>query len=139
MQVHAYLSFDGRCEEALKYYEKTLGAKLGLVMRFSESPDKPPPGMLPPGAENKIMHSELHIGDTLVMATDGNCAGKPSFSGISLAISVGQEADARRLFDALAKDGQVQMPLGKTFFSPAFGMLVDRFGINWMVVTDQKT
>lgn len=138
MQVQAYLFFDGRCEEAIEFYKQTLGAKLGMLMRFRESPEASAPGMVPPGAEDKVMHAAFTIGDTLVMASDGNCTGKPSFSGFALSITATSETEAKRLFDALAKDGQVQMPLTKTFFSPAFGMLADRFGMNWMVVVEQK-
>ena len=134
MIVQAYLSFDGRCEEAVEFYRRALGAEVTMLMRFKESPDAPPPGMVPPGAENKVMHASLRIGETVVMASDGRCTGKPSFQGFCLSISVANEAEADRVFAALADGGNVQMPLGKTFFSPRFGMVGDRFGVSWMVI-----
>lgn len=137
MQVQPYLFFDGRCEEAIEFYKRAVGATQVMMMRNRESPEPPPPGMLPPGSENKIMHASLRIGDTEVMCSDGHCGGKPSFEGFSLAISAGSEADAKRIFGALAEGGEVRMPLTKTFFSPAFGMLADRFGVGWMVMVPQ--
>jgi PhnB protein len=134
MQVQQYLFFDGRCDEAIEFYGKTLGAKVEGLMRYKDSPEPIPPGMLPPGAENKVMHSSFKIGDTTVMASDGNCAGKPSFQGFSLALNARDEAEAKRLFGVLGDGGQVQMPLAKTFFSPAFGMVADRFGVSWMII-----
>jgi PhnB protein len=135
MKVQPYLFFDGRCEEAIEFYKKALGAEVLMLMRFSDSPDPPPPGMVPPGSENKIMHSAMRIGETEVMASDGHCMGKAAFQGVSLSVSASSEAEADRLFNALAEGGQVQMPIGKTFFSPRFGMVADRFGVSWMVVT----
>jgi PhnB protein len=134
MDVQAYLFFDGRCEEALSFYQRVLGAELTMMMRFKEAPDGPPPGSVPAGSENKVMHAALRIGDTTVMASDGRCQGKPSFQGFALCITVENEAQADRTFAALADGGQVQMPLGKTFFSPRFGMVADRFGVSWMVI-----
>jgi PhnB protein len=134
MKVQPYLFFDGRCEEAIEFYKKVLGAEVLMLMRFNESPD-PPPGMIPPGSENKIMHFCLRIGETEVMASDGRCMGKPAFQGVSLSLDVASEAEADRLFNALGEDGQVQMPIGKTFFSPRFGMVADRFGVSWIIVT----
>ena len=139
MKVQPYLFFDGRCEEAIEFYKKALGAEVLMLMRFSDSPDPPPPGMVPPGSENKIMHSAMRIGDTEVMASDGHCMGKAAFQGVSLSVSASSEAEADRLFKALADGGQVQMPIGKTFFSPRFGMVADRFGVSWMVVTTPTT
>src|SRR5919106_1623823 len=133
MQVQPYLFFNGRCEEAVEFYRGALGAKVEMLMRYKDSPDPPPPGMVPPGSENKVMHASLRIGDTTVMASDGNCSGQPRFQGFSLSISVADCAEAERRFKALADGGQVQMPLTKTFWSPCFGMLVDRFGVGWMV------
>jgi len=134
MLVQPYLFFDGRCEEALDFYRTALGAEVTFLLRYKDSPDPPPPGMVPPGSEEKIMHANLRIGDSEVMASDGCNAGQPSFAGFSLSISVADEAEADRVFAALAEGGQVRMPLGKTFFSPCFGMLADRFGIGWMVI-----
>jgi PhnB protein len=135
MKVQPYLFFDGRCEEAIEFYKKALGAEVLMLMRFSDSPDPPPPGMVPPGSENKIIHSAMRIGETEVMASDGRCMGKPTFQGVSLSLSASNEAEADRLFNALGDGGQVQVPIGKTFFSPRFGMVADRFGVSWMVVT----
>jgi PhnB protein len=134
MRVEPYLFFDGRCEEAIEFYRKTLGAEVTALIRYKESPEPPPPGMVPPGSENKVMHSNLRIGETMVMASDGNCRGKPSFQGFSLSVTAPNEAEADRMFAALADGGQVQMPLGKTFFSPRFGMVADRFGVSWMII-----
>jgi PhnB protein len=134
MQVQSYLFFDGRCEEAIEFYKKTLGAKVEMLMRFKDSPEPAQPGMVPPGAENKVMHTSFRIGDTVLMASDGRCLGKPTFQGFSLSLTVPNEAEAKRLFAALGDGGQVQMPLTKTFFSPQFGMVADRFGVSWMVI-----
>ncbi len=134
MLIQPYLFFDGRCEEALDFYRRAVGADVEMLMRYRESPDPPPPGMVPPGSEDKVMHASLRIGDTVVMASDGCNAGRPSFQGFSLSLSVGDEAEADRVFAALSDGGQVQMPLGTTFFSPRFGMLTDRFGVGWMVI-----
>jgi len=133
-KIEAYLFFDGRCEEAIEFYRRTLGAELLMMMRFKESPEPPQPGMCPPNSENKIMHSSFRIGETTIMASDGCCSGKTSFQGFSLSITVKTEAEAERLFNALADGGQVQMPLAKTFYSPRFGMTADRFGVSWMVM-----
>jgi PhnB protein len=134
MQIEPYLFFEGRCEEAIEFYRKSLGAEVEMMMRYRESPDPPPPGMIPPGSEDKIMHASLRIGGALVMASDGNCSGQARFGGFSLSISVPDAATADRFFAALADGGQVQMPLGKTFFAPYFGMVVDRFGVGWMII-----
>ena len=138
MLVQPYLSFNGRCEEAIEFYRKAVGAEVVMMMRFKESPEPPPPGMVPPGSENKIMHSSLRIGDSTVMATDGGCQGDVNFQGFSLSLTVPSEAEADRVFAALAEGGQVRMPLTKTFFSPRFGMLADRFGVGWMVIAEHK-
>ena len=138
MLVQPYLSFNGRCEEAIAFYRKAVGAEVLMMMRFKESPEPPPPGMVPPGSENKIMHSSLRIGDSTVMATDGGCQGNASFQGFSLSLTVPSEAEADRVFASLAEGGEVRMPLTKTFFSPRFGMLADRFGVGWMVIVEHK-
>jgi PhnB protein len=134
MKVQPYLFFNGRCEEAIEFYKETLGAEVLMLMRFSESPDAPPPGMVPPDWENKIMHSCLRVGETEIMASDGCSTGTFSFQGVSLSLEVASEAEADRLFHALGEGGQVQMPIGKTFFSPRFGIIADRFGVSWMIV-----
>jgi len=137
MQIQPYLFFDGRCEEALEFYRSALGAEVTMLMRFKESPE-PPQCPLPPGAEDKIMHSSFRIGETTAMASDGLCQGQPSFQGFSLSLTVPNETEADRLFAALAEGGQVQMPLAKTFFSPRFGMVADRFGVSWMIVVEPR-
>jgi PhnB protein len=134
MKVQSYLNFDGRCEEAIEFYRKTLGAEVTMLMRFKDSPEPCAPGMVPPGAESKIMHSSFRIGDTEVMASDAGCGGKANFQGISLALTVADDAEAKRRFAALTDGGQVQMPLTKTFFSSSFGVVADRFGVSWMIV-----
>jgi len=132
--VQAYLFFEGRCEEAIEFYRRALGAEVDMLMRFKDSPEPPKPGCVPPGSDNKIMHASFRVGATTVMASDGRCTGKPSFQGFSLSLTVTAEAEAERLFAALADGGQVQMPLAKTFFSPRFGMVADRFGVWWMIL-----
>ena len=133
MQVQPYLFFEGRCEEALAFYAKAIGAKVVDLMRFKDSPEPPPPDMCPPGSGDKVMHASFTIGDSTVMASDGRASGQSNFKGFALSLPAPDEAEARRLFGALGEGGQVVMPMGKTFWSPAFGMLVDRFGISWMV------
>lgn len=135
MLIQPYLFFDGRCEEAIEFYRQALGAEVTMLLRYKDAPDKPPEGMVAPGSDNKVMHASLQIGATTLMASDGGCSGKPpSFGGFSLSITAPTAVEADRLFNALATGGQVQMPLGKTFFSPRFGMVVDQFGVPWMVV-----
>jgi PhnB protein len=133
MLIQPYLFFDGRCEEAAEFYHRTLGAETAMLLRYKDAPDAPPPGMVPPGSEDKVMHMCFRIGDTTVMASDGGCGGKPSFQGFSLSLTVRDNAEADRVFASLADGGQVRMPLGKTFFSPRFGMVADRFGVSWMI------
>jgi PhnB protein len=134
MHVQPYLNFDGRCDEALEFYKKALDAKVGMLMRFKDAPDK---SMITPGSENKVMHSQVQVGDTTLLMSDGRCTGNANFHGIALAISVDSEAEAEKTFTALADGGQVQMPLTKTFFSPRFGMLSDKFGVGWMILVAQ--
>jgi len=130
--IQPYLFFGGRCEEALEFYRSALGAQVSILMRYKESPEPPVPGMLPPGFENKIMHATFHIGGTTLMASDG-CEEGAKFGGFNLSLAVPNEAEADRAFAALANGGQVKMPLAKTFWSPRFGMLTDRFGLDWMI------
>jgi PhnB protein len=134
MQVQPYVFFDGRCEEALEFYRKALGAEVTALLRFKDGPQPAQPGMVPPGAENKVMHANFRVGDTQIMASDGRCTGKPSFQGFSLSLALSDDAEAERLFAALGDGGQVQMPLSKTFFASRFGMVADRFGVSWMLV-----
>lgn len=132
-RIHPYLFFSGRCEEALEYYQRTIGAQVEMKMRFQESPDPVPEGRLQPGFENKIMHASFRVGDMTIMASDG-CDDKTSFSGFRLVLSVGSEDDANRIFNALAEGGQVDMPLTPTFWSPCYGMVTDKFNVGWMVM-----
>ena len=138
MNVQPYLFFEGRCEEALEFYTKALGTNVDMLMRMHEAPEPPPPGMMPPGSENKVMHASFHVGDTEVMVSDGRCSGQPKFDGFSLSITAADETDARRKFEAMADGGEVTMPLGKTFWSPLFGMVTDRYGVGWMVMVAQQ-
>lgn len=135
MSLTPYLFFAGRCEEALEFYKKALGAEVEMMMRFRESPESPPPGTVAPGSEDKIMHCCFRVAGASVMASDG-CAseGEPRFEGFSLSVTANDEADAKRKFSALAEGGEVRMPLGKTFFAKAFGMVQDRFGVGWMII-----
>lgn len=134
MRIQPYLSFNGHCEEALNFYRDQLGAEILVLMRFKDSPEPPPDGALPAGMQDKVMHSSIRIGDSEIMATDGECSGTAGFQGISLTLSVSDDAEARQRFEALANGGQVTMPLGRTFFSPSFGIVKDRFGVTWMVI-----
>lgn len=135
MSVTPYLFFDGRCEEALEFYKNALGAEVEMMLRYKDSPE-PPPGMIPPGSENKIMHSSFRIDGATVMASDGCAGGSPKFEGFSLSVPAKDEADANRKFAALAEGGHITMPLGKTFFARCFGMVQDRFGIGWMIIVE---
>lgn len=133
MQIQPYLFFNGRCEEAIEFYRKALGAEVEMMMRFKDNPDPMPPGMLAPGFENKVMHASIRIGDAVIMASDGMAAGETDFKGFSLSIDAPDAAGVDRLFNALAAGGTVTMTAGKTFWSPWFGMVTDRFGVGWMV------
>ncbi|MGF1629905.1 MAG: VOC family protein [Kiloniellaceae bacterium] len=137
MQIEPYLFFDGRAEEAAEFYKEALGAEVEMLMRFKDSPE-PREGMVPPGSEDKVMHMSLKIGGSRVMGSDGHCQGAPKFAGISLSLTVADETEAEKTFAALADGGEVQMPLAKTFFSPRFGMVADRFGVSWMVIVEAK-
>jgi PhnB protein len=132
-KIEPYLFFNGSCEEAIEFYSKALGAEVEMAIRYKETPEPPAPGTIPPGFENKIMHASFRIGQTTLMASDGSSADKASFQGFSLSLSVPSEKEADRIFAALADGGQVKLPLTKTFFSPRFGMLEDRFGVGWMI------
>jgi PhnB protein len=138
MNVQSYLFFDGRCEEAINFYKKTLGAEVEMMLRFKDSPEPPNADCAPPSDPNKVMHACLRIGDTAIMASDGRCTGNPSFQGFSLTLNVADEKEADRVFKALGDGGQVHMPLAKTFFSPRFGMLADRFGVSWMIMVSPE-
>ena len=135
--VQPYLFFGGRCEEAVEFYRTALGAEVQMLMRFKESPEPHPEGVLPPGSEDKIMHASLRVGGAMLMMSDGMCRAGAGFEGFSLSLALRNEADANRAFTALADGGEVQMPLTKTFWSPCFGMLKDRFDVGWMVSVEE--
>jgi PhnB protein len=136
MKMQPYLFFDGRCEEALDFYGRVLGAKVEMLMHFKDAPPQPSSGECAGGSPppDKVMHASVRLGDDMFMASDGNSTGQPKFEGFSLSLTVANEAEAERVFAALADGGQVRMPLGKTFFSPSFGMVADKFGVGWMVI-----
>jgi PhnB protein len=133
MQIQPYLFFNGTCEEAIAFYRMALGAEVTMLMRFKDSPEPLDPARVPPGMENKVMHANLRIGDSAVLMSDGGCMGGADVRGVHLSLTVRDAAEADRSFAALADGGAVEMPLAKTFFSPRFGMLRDRFGVGWMV------
>ena len=136
MQIQPYLYFNGRAEEAAEFYRSALGAEVVMMMRFSDSPEPQPEGCIPPGFENKVMHMSLRIGKTELLASDGMGPAPTEFKGVSLALSAASTQETEQRFNALASGGQVQMPLAKTFWSPAFGMVTDRFGVSWMVMAE---
>lgn len=133
MHVQPYLFFEGRCEEALDFYRSALGAEVTMLMRYRDSPDPCPDGMIPPGSDDKVMHAEFRVGDSVLLASDGGCAGTSNIQGFGLSLTVADEAEADRVYAALGDGGSVVMPIGRTFFSPRFGMVADRFGVTWMV------
>jgi PhnB protein len=134
MRVEPYLFFDGCCEEAIEFYKTAVGARVNMLMRFKESPEPHAPGQLPPGSENKVLHATMRIGNSVVMMSDGHCAGRPKFEGFHLSLTVSNDTEAERAFNALSAGGKVTMPLGKTFYASSFGMLIDQYGVGWMVI-----
>lgn len=140
MQLQAYLFFEGRCEEAIEFYRRALGAEVQMLMHYKDNPE-PPTGDCGDSMKQlaeKVMHASVKIGESMVLMSDGRCQHPPEFKGFSLSLTVANEAEAQRVYNALVDGGQVQMPLGKTFFSPAFGMVTDRFGVGWMVYVMAK-
>jgi PhnB protein len=133
--VQPYLFFDGTCEEAIEFYKTAIGAKVEMLMHFKDSPDK---SNLPPNSEGKVMHAAFRVGETQVLASDGHCAGKPSFQGFGLTLNATDDAEADTLFAAIGQGGTVMQPMTKTFFASKFGMVTDRFGILWMVIAEAK-
>ena len=133
MNVQPYLSFEGRAQEAIDFYKGALGAKVDTIMLFKDAPAEMQ-SQISPQSKDKIMHAAFHIGDTQVMASDGRCSGKASFSGVTLSLNAASNGEADKLFNALAQGGQVQMPMAETFFANRFGMVADKFGVNWMVI-----
>jgi PhnB protein len=137
MKVEALISFGGRCEEALEFYKEAVGAEVTALMRWKESPDAP--FKPPPGYEEKIMHANFRIDQTQLMADDGLGNEAAEFKGVTLAIEVADDAEAKRVFTALGEGGHVNMPLAKTFWTSSFGHLTDKFGVPWIVnVTAHK-
>jgi PhnB protein len=136
MQIQPYLNFNGRCEEALQFYSKSLGAKVEMMMRFKEMPGPQAPGMTAP--PDKILHAAFRVGDTQLLASDGECTGKPAFGGIALSLTARDDAEAKRQFSALSEGGKVKQPLIPTFFASSFGMVDDRFGVSWMVIASKE-
>jgi PhnB protein len=134
--IQPYLFFNGRCEEAIRFYQSALDAKVDVIMKFKDSPEPPPPGMIPEGWEEKVMHASFTLAGNIVMASDG-CEAQGGYAGFSLSLSVATEEEVARYFNALAEGGEVTMPLSKTFWSPSFGMLKDKFGIGWMVMVHE--
>jgi PhnB protein len=132
MQIQPYLFFEGRADEAIAFYTETLGAEVKMLMRYKDAPDQ---SMVTPESKDKIMHASLRIGETMVLASDGHCAGKQDFKGFGLALNAATDADSERLFAALSVGGEVRMPMDKTFFSSRFGMVTDRFGVLWLIMT----
>ena len=136
MQVQSYLFFDGRCEEALEFYKKAVGAKVEMLMHFKDMPADQK-SMMPPGSEGKVMHACIKVGDSSILLSDGNCEGKPTFAGVTLTINATSDSEADKLFAALGQGGQVQMPIAETFFATRFGMVADKFGMSWMVINSK--
>ena len=138
MNVQPYVFFDGKCEEALEFYKGAIGAKVDMVMHFKEAPAEMQ-AQMSPGSKDKVMHAAFRVGDTQILASDGECHGKPKFDGFSLTINAASDAEADKLFNALGKGGKVTQPMTETFFASRFGMLADKFGVNWMVLAEKKT
>jgi len=134
-QIQPYLFFGGRCEEALAFYKTTLGAEIEMIMHFRDNPDKSDDCPIPPDFDDKVMHASFRVGASTIMASDG-CGDTSAFNGFSLSLTLPNEVDCQRVFALLSESGQVDMPLGKTFWSPCFGMVTDRFGLGWMITVE---
>ncbi|MCD9458941.1 VOC family protein [Marinibactrum halimedae] len=130
MRIESYLFFNGHCEEAINFYRKTLGARVSLLVRFRDNPDK---SAYPPGAENKIMHAMVSVDGNTIMMSDGACDGDLHFTGISISLTLKDDLRAERIFNGLSDGGQVQMPFVETFWAEKFGLVTDRFGVSWMI------
>ena len=131
MKVQAYISYRGRCEEALEFYKRSIGAEVIGLMRWKESLDATMKA--PPGFEEKVMNASFRVGDTLMMADDSPGEAPAEYKGMTLAIEVADDVEAQRVFTALVEGGKVTMALAKTFWTSSFGMLTDKFGVPWMV------
>ena len=134
MQLQPYVHFNGRCEEAIEFYKKAIGAQVNMLMRFKDMPASCGPSSIQAGTENKVMHANLRIGDSVMLVSDGRCSGDAKFEGFSLTLTVSSDAEADKTFAALGEGGTVCMPLQKTFFASKFGMINDQFGVSWMVI-----
>lgn len=130
MRIEPYLFFEGRCEEALDFYHKALGAEVQELTHYEDSPAPTSPGH---GRKGKVMHASVRVGESTVFASDGRCTGQSVFQGFALSLTIREELEAERLFAALADGGKIKVPLAKTFFSPRYGMVTDRFGVLWIV------
>ena len=137
MNIQPYLSFEGRAQEAIDFYKSALGATVDVIMHFKDAPPEMQ-AQMSPDSKDKIMHAAFHVGDTQVMASDGHCSGKASFSGVTLTLNAASNGEAEKLFGALGKGGQVTMPMSETFFAHRFGMVADKFGVNWMVLNPKS-
>lgn len=134
MQINPYLVFNGQCEAAFKFYEKLLGGKITGIMTHANSPMA---NQVPPEWRDKVMHAHMTVGNSVLMGSDAPPQHFQKPQGFSVSIGVKTVEEGERIFKALSENGAVQMPFQKTFWSPGFGMLTDRFGIPWMVNCDQ--
>jgi len=134
--LHPYLHFDGKCGEAIEFYRAALGANVEFQMKFKDAPPEAMANCPIPDSANKIMHARVRIGDAIILMSDGRAPGAPSFNSFTLSLTAPNPAEAEKLFKALSDGGKIMMPLAKTFFSPAFGMATDRFGVPWMVYVE---
>jgi PhnB protein len=137
--IQPQIFFEGRCEEAIEFYKRALGAEVQMLMRFKDNPEKGKGGCSPPpGSDEKIMHAQVRIGESVIMMADARCSGQPKFEGFSLSVTMPTVDEVVKTFAKLSEGGQVQMPLDKTFFTEMFGMVVDKFGVFWMVLVTPK-
>lgn len=134
MQLQPYVHFNGRCEEAIEFYKKAVGAQVNMLMRFKDMPASSGPAAITPGTENKVMHANLRIGDSVLLVSDGRCSGDAKLEGFSLTLTVSSDTEAEKAFAALGEGGSISMPLQKTFFASKFGMINDRFGVSWIII-----
>jgi PhnB protein len=131
MQIDPYLNFNGNCEEAFHFYEKALGGKIEMLLKYNQAPAGG--GPTPPGFENKVMHVRLSVGQQIIMASDAPPGHFSPMQGFNVSLMFDDKAQAERVFNALADKGKVMMPFAQTFWAEGFGMLTDRFGTPWMV------
>lgn len=136
--VQPYLFFEGRAEEAIEFYKEALGAELEMLLRYSDSPEAPPPDKLPAGTQNKIQHASIRVGSSTISLSDGHCSGTPAFKGFAITLVMHDVGEVERAFKALSVGGQPVQPLIATFFSPSFGMVVDKFGVMWMLFVPKQ-